>query len=278
MIFKHLLFISLLFVGNYMALAQTPTLVDVGGYRLDVARSGSGGPPVILVSGLGDDLEEWKPVFQSISEFSTVVAYSRAGLGRSEGAERDHSAKAEVEELHSLLVRLGLKPPFILVGASYGGILTRLYTSTYPDQVAGLVFVDAASEDQVIRYGRLDSTYPEAFRRSFEDNIKTQKPAEAAETRESLRIQMAGNVEGMRPLPDIPMAILTSMKINPKPQYVNQTARGYNEWRSMHEEWFNHSTNAIHIETSKSGHHIQDDEPQLVVDAIRFVLDRTRTK
>jgi pimeloyl-ACP methyl ester carboxylesterase len=165
-----------------------------------------------------------------------------------------------------------------LVGASYGGILTRLYTSLYQDQVIGLVFVDATSEDQVKRYGKLDNTYPEAFRKSFEDNIKTQKPAEAAETRESLRIQMAGVVEGMKPLPDIPMAILTSMKINPKPQYVNQTARGYNEWRSMHEEWFNRSTNAIHIQTSKSGHHIQDDEPQLVIDSIRFVLDRTRTK
>jgi pimeloyl-ACP methyl ester carboxylesterase len=278
MLFKQLFLISLIFVGSYMALAQTPALIDVGGYSLDVARSGSGEPPVVLVAGLGDDLDEWKSVFQAVSEYSTVVAYSRAGLGRSEGADRDHSARAEVEELHNLLAKLGLRPPFILVGASYGGILTRLYTSIHPDEIGGLVFVDATSEDQVKRYGQLDRTYPEAFRKSFEENLRTQKGAEAAETRESLRIQIAGAVEGMKPLPDIPMAILTSMQPKQSAQYVNQTTRGYNEWRAMHEEWFNRSTNAIHIETSKSGHHIHDDEPQLVVDSIRFVLDRVRAK
>ena len=161
---------------------------------------------------------------------------------------------------------------------SYGGILVRLYTSEYPNDVAGLVFVDATSEDQVKRYGKLDPSYPDAFRKSFEDALRTQKGAEAAETRESLRIQVAGSVEGMKPLPDIPIAILTSMQPKPNAKYVNQTSRGYNEWRAMHEDWFNRSSNALHIETSRSGHHIMDDEPQLVVVAVKFVVDRIRTR
>ena len=270
--------VAVLLFGLHEARSQTPSLVDVGGYKLDVMRAGSGGPPVVLIAGLGDDLTEWKPVMTSLGEFSTVVAYSRAGLGRSEGADRDHSAQAEIAELHALIDKLGLKRPVVLVGASYGGILVRLYTSEYPNEVAGVVFVDAASEDQVKRYGKLDPSYPEAFRKSFEDSLKTQKGAEAAETRESLRIQMAGAVEGMKPLPDIPMAILTSMQPKPNAQYVNQTARGYAEWRAMHEDWFNRSSNAMHIETSKAGHHIMDDEPQLVIDAVRFVLERVRTQ
>ncbi|HEY2865706.1 MAG TPA: hypothetical protein VGJ02_01325, partial [Pyrinomonadaceae bacterium] len=119
---------------------------------------------------------------------------------------------------------------------------------------------------------------PEAFRKSFEDALKTQKGTEAAETRESLRIQMAGAVEGMKPLPDMPMAILTSMQPKSDARYVNQTARGYAEWRAMHEEWFNRSSNAVHIETSRAGHHIMDDEPQLVIEAVRFVVDRIRAQ
>ena len=275
---KAFFFMFLILAGLKFTLAQTPSLIDVGGYRLDVVRAGAGGPPIVLVAGLGDDLDEWKPVLPALAELSTTVAYSRGGLGRSEGAGRDRSAPAEVTELHALIAKLGLKRPLILVGASYGGILVRLYASEYPEEVAGLVFVDATSEDQVKRYGKLDSAYPEAFRKSFEESLKTKKGAEAAETRESLRIQMAGSVEGMKQLPDIPMAILTSMQPKANASYVNQTSRGYSEWRAMHEEWFNRSTNAIHIETSRSGHHIQDDEPQLVVDAIRFVLDRVRTQ
>ena len=59
---------------------------------------------------------------------------------------------------------------------------------------------------------------------------------------------------------------------------VNQTARGHEAWRAMHDEWFRRSRNAIHIVTSRSGQAIQDAEPQLVVDAIRFVLDRVRSQ
>jgi hypothetical protein len=89
-----------------------------------------------------------------------------------------------------------------------------------------------------------------------------------------MRIQAAGTVEGLRPLPDIPIAVLTSMKVVPNAAYVNGTARGHEAWRAMHDEWARRSRNAIHIATATAGHHIQDDDPKLVIDAIRFVLDR----
>ena len=254
--------------------AQASSLVDVGGYRLDVVQAGTGDPAVVLVAGLGNDVDTWKTFLPYAAKLGTVVAYSRAGLGRSEGATREHTVSSSVDELHRLIEKLGLKRPVVLVGASYGGIIVRLYTSRYPADVAGLVFIDASSEEQVKRYGKLDPTYPGAFKKVFEDLIKTQTGAVAGETRESLRIQMVGVVEGMKPVPDLPMAVLTSMQPDPKAQYVNQTPRGYDEWRAMHDEWFLRSSNAIHITTSHSGHHIQDDEPQLVADAIRFVLDR----
>jgi len=253
-------------------------LVDVGGYRLDVVRTGSGTPAVVLVGGLGNALDTWTQITPSVAQFSTVVAYSRGGLGRSEPGPSHHTAKDSVVELHALLSKLNLKPPYVLVGGSYGGILVRLYASLYRAEVAGLVFVDASHEQQVQRYGRLDPKYPEQFRASFEEKIRNDKGAEADEDRESLRIQTAGAVAGMKPLPDIPIAVLTSTQVPTTAQYVNQTARGYEAWRAMHEEWFRQSSNGLHIVTARSGHHIQDDEPQLVIEAIRFVLDRVRTQ
>ena len=100
--------------------------------------------------------------------------------------------------------------------------------------------------------------------------------AEADEIRETVRIQAAGAVEGMQPLPDLPIAVLTSMQADPQAKDVNGTPRGHQAWRAMHDEWFQRSSNGIHIETNRSGHHIQDEEPELVVDAIRFVLGRVR--
>jgi hypothetical protein len=78
------------------------------------------------------------------------------------------------------------------------------------------------------------------------------------------------------PLPDIPIAALTSMRSDSAAWYVNGTARGYEVWRVLHDEWFRRSRNGIHIQTTRSGHDMQHEEPQLVIDVIRFVFDRVR--
>jgi hypothetical protein len=137
--------------------------------------------------------------------------------------------------------------------------------------VAGLVIVDGTHEQQVQRYGTIDSSYPGAFRAFFDSILAGLPPgAQAAEIRETMRIQAAGTVEGMRPLPDIPIAVLTTMKADSTARYANGTMRGHVVWRELHDEWFRRSTNGMHIETSRSGHDIQNEEPSLVIEAIRF--------
>lgn len=228
---------------------------------------------------MGDALDDWKSIWPDAARLSSVVVYSRSGLGRSEPGPGDHSARTEMTELHRLLDSLHVSRPIILVARSYGGLLSRLYVSMYPQEVAGLVLVDGTHEEQVKRWATIDPAYPRQFRVYFDSVLKTLPPgAEAAETRETVRIQEAGTVVGLTPLPDIPLAVLTSMRAAPNPTYVNQTARGHELWRAMHDEWFHRSTYAEHIVTAKSGHAIQDDQPGLVLDAIRFVLDRVRDR
>ena len=266
---------ALLVSQPFAAFEPSSRLIDIGTHRVEVVRAGSGSPPLIFEAGLGDALDAWSHVLPDAAKMSSVVAYSRSGLGRSEAGPTRHNAQTAVDELHALIGALHLKPPFVLVGASYGGMLVRLYTSRYPSEVAGLVIVEGVHEQQVKRFGELDPAYPAAFRKSFDEQLLTEPPgAGADEIRETVRIQEAGRVDGMKPLPDVPIAVLTSMKSDPNAQYVNATPRGHEAWRAMHDEWFRRSTNGIHIETSRSGHHIQDEEPQLVIDAIRFVLDR----
>jgi len=259
--------------------AQTHTLVPVGDHRLDVVRGGAGGPALVFETGLADSLDVWLPMMRTMSEYTTVIAYSRAGFGRSDAGPSDHSVPHAAADLHELLHRLGVAPPYVLVARSYGSLIARLYTSLYPSDVAGLVLVDGTHEQQVKRYGTLDGNYPRLFRQYF-DSVLANKPAgaEAAEIRETVAIQAAAAVPGLRPLPDIPMAILTSMRSDESAPYGNGTARGHEVWRALHDEWFRRSRDGIHIETSHSGHGIQDDEPALVEIGIRFVLDRVRAR
>lgn len=258
---------------------QTHTLVAVGDHRLDVVRAGSGSPAVVFETGLADSLDVWLPMWRTISEYTTVVAYSRAGFGRSDAGSSDHSVPHAARDLHELLHHLDIKPPYVLVARSYGSLIARLYTSLYPADVAGLVLVDGTHEQQVQRFGTIDSTYPRKFREYFDSVLAQLKPGpEAAETRETVAIQARGTLPGLAPLPDIPIAVLTSMKSEESAPYVNGTARGHVVWRALHDEWFRQSRNGIHIETTRSGHGIQDDEPALVEMAIRFVVDRVRTQ
>ena len=259
--------------------AQSHAFVDIGGRRLDVVHTGSGGPAVVFEVGLADSLDTWLPVSTAIAKVTTSIAYSRAGFGRSDRSPDGYAARHAVSDLHALLHRLPLAPPYILVGRSYGGLLMRLYTSLYPSDVAGLVLVDGSHERQVQRYGEIDSTYPAAFRAYFDSMLATMPPSpQAAEIRETVRIQAAGSVEGLTPLPDIPIAVITSMRADSTSRYVNGTARGHEVWRALHDEWFRRSKNGIHVVTTRSGHDVQNSEPQLVIDAIRFVLDRVRAK
>ena len=257
--------------------AQTHTLVDVGGHRLDYVIEGMGGPAVVFETGLADSLDTWLPMARSVAEYTTAFAYSRAGFGRSESGALDHSVPHAVADLHELLHRSPIRLPVILVARSYGSLIARLYVSSYPSDVAGLVLVDGTHEQQVRRFGQLDSTYPAAFRAYYDSVLRQLPPGpQAAETRETARIQAAGALEGLHPLPDIPLAVITSMKSDEHAPYVNGTARGHDVWRALHDEWFRRSRNGIHIVTTRSGHGIQDDEPDLVLQAIRFVIDRVR--
>ena len=257
--------------------AQPHTLVSVGDHRLDVVRAGTGSPAVVFETGIADSLDTWLPMCRSLSEYTTVIAYSRAGFGRSDPGPADHSVPHAVADLHEMLRRLGVRPPYVLVARSYGSLIARLYTSLYPTEVAGIVLVDGTHEQQVERFGTIDANYPRQFRQYFDSVLARLQPgAEAAEIRETVKIQAAGAVPGLKPLPDIPIAVVTSMRSDEAAPYVNGTARGHEVWRALHDEWFRRSRDGIHIETSRSGHGIQDDEPALVSMAIRFVLDRVR--
>jgi len=124
-------------------------MIDIGGYRLHMHVEGEGSPTVIFDAGAGGIGLSWELVRPAIAKVTRVVTYDRAGLGWSEPSPYPRDAATMALELHTMLVNANIKAPYILVSHSLGGIVARRFTAKYPNEVAGLVMVDSAHEQQM---------------------------------------------------------------------------------------------------------------------------------
>ncbi len=118
-------------------------MVDVGGYRLHINCTGSGSPTVVIESGWGDSSAGWGWVQPEVAKTTRVCSYDRAGMGWSEPSPQPRTAREYASELHTLLLKANIPGPYVLVGHSMGGYTVLVYAHDYPDEVAGLVLVDA---------------------------------------------------------------------------------------------------------------------------------------
>jgi pimeloyl-ACP methyl ester carboxylesterase len=126
-------------------------MVTVDGRRMHLHCTGSGSPAVLLDAGLGGSSGAWASVQPELARSTRVCSYDRSGLGASEPRRGPRTSDRIVAELRALLDASGETGPWVLVGHSFGGINMRLFASQHPDEVVGLVLVDASHEDQVER-------------------------------------------------------------------------------------------------------------------------------
>ena len=124
-------------------------LIDLGGRRLHLNCSGAGSPAVIVENGGGSFSVEWALVQPQIAKFTQICAYDRAGYAWSDHGPTDDGIEQIMDDLHLLLRKAGIRPPYILVGASLGCIYTRAYQRRFPEQVAGLVLVDGTHDEGI---------------------------------------------------------------------------------------------------------------------------------
>jgi pimeloyl-ACP methyl ester carboxylesterase len=185
-------------------LVNRPALIAVGSRSVEARIRGTGAPTVIFELGAaGGDFTYWR-VQNAVAKHAATLVYERAGLGRSSLGAEPRSAEIIAIELHDLLVATKLPRPYILVGHSYGGLLIRVFAHKYTEDVAGMVFVDPATEGV---YAFIQAEYPKEWK--------------AAETMlgEGFRRQTVSTPLAMAqaaaalPLPQVPTVIFTAQKI-----------------------------------------------------------------
>jgi pimeloyl-ACP methyl ester carboxylesterase len=129
-------------------LPQIGRSVDIGGRSLNISCSGTGGPAVIFESGGDGPGLEWEPIQTEVAEFTQACWYDRAGIGWSDPGPFPRTSTAIAADLHALLKQAGVPAPYVLAGASFGGLNSRVYAGLFPNEVGGLVLIDSAHEDE----------------------------------------------------------------------------------------------------------------------------------
>ena len=294
----------------------TGKLVDVGGHQLHIYSTGEGSPSVVFESGGASWSLDWALVQSEAAKFTKASSYDRAGFGWSESGSTPRTSEQIVTELHTLLTRAEIKKPFILVGASFGGHTARLFAQKYPEEVAGVILLDA-------RHEAIDSKMPPAWKK-LEAAGKGMYQFMLLASRVGA-LNLLGKLMGEKAAPPIVMKLppeirTTYLEVGFQSKYfqsnldelaaigksdkqlsltgslgnipvtvirhgipdlfarmpVEQAKQAERVWQELQAELTQLSSNSQLIVAEKSGHGIQIDQPGLVVDAIHQMVETIR--
>ena len=290
-------------------------MVDIGGRRVHIDCRGTGAPTVILEAGLGTGgTIDWTLVHDRLAAFTRTCAYDRAGIMWSDPGNRPQHAATVAEDLHATLAAAGISGPLVLVGHSVGGPYVRTYAGRYGDQVAGLVMVDPSTPDQVARLGKATGANVDPARASTLFHVGSAlawtgmvrfiasgtgdrhlppdaAAAQAAYASKSISGAVAeldgfdrsmADARAVRSFGTRPLIVLTAMapftpgQLKELGMTPSAGARFKQEWRRLHAEQARFSTRGRQQIVPDATHYIQFDRPDVVVAAVREVVDTVR--
>lgn len=260
--------VILFFLGGCTSLPNSQKVeTNQGTYTFYSA--GINKPTVVFDSGLGDDMTSWKPIITQIENTAEVFAYNRAGFSGSKSKNKQRNGQIIVEELRELLKATKKSPPYVLVGHSLGGTYMELYAKKYPEEVAGVVLVDpypskypARCKIEKLDYCKPPSSMPWWAALILPSAIE----GEIIGFAETLN-----QVNAIDSFPNVPLVVLSATTFDsPK----NDKQKRHNKVDvQLKQDLSESSTNSKHVICDTCSHYIHEDDPLLVINAIKWVLN-----
>jgi pimeloyl-ACP methyl ester carboxylesterase len=263
-------------------------LVDIGGYRLHLDCAGEG-PTVVLEYGHQGSYLDWYLVQPQIANFARVCAYDRGGYGWSDSSPKPRVPSVTANELHILLHTAGETPPYILVGHSFGGLSTLMFAQKFPDEVAGVVLVDASLPEMMsrfrwrdrVRFRLMQAAMPFGLPRwrgwcgaAAPEEIRGQKQAISCRSslygtfyRESSSFpQSAAEVRAITNIGSIPLIVIT------RDPSIEGNSVDAARWKRLQQERVKLSSNSDFVIATGSGHYIPMDRPDVITAAVGKIV------
>ncbi|CAM4049597.1 alpha/beta fold hydrolase [Mesobacillus zeae] len=217
----------------------------------------NGKPTVVMDAGYGDFSKAWDSVIGDISMLTNVLIYDRAGLGKSETSSNPRTSSEMVKELKELLMETEIKPPYILVGHSFGGVNMRMFATEYQNEVCGLVLVDSTPEDYRERFlPTMSQDFQQAYNKQFVYEGDYDEFMESLKQLKETKLKL-----------NVPLIVLSAGK---KAHYSKESQELWNE---MQREILEISSYGELVIAENSAHYIQNDEPEVAVSAINKLID-----
>jgi pimeloyl-ACP methyl ester carboxylesterase len=229
--------------------------------KLQYNISGNGKPNIVLINGGSGPIEGWMKIITEISKSSSVFSYNRFGVTGSDKPKEPQDGMTIVRTLREALTLIGFEPPFLLVGHSLGGLYTNLYARLYPNEVAGVVFLES-SHPKDLSLNEYQGKTVKAINKMFTmfDSLSYHKQFNEV----NFVKETVNQIHQIDSFPEIPVYVITGGQENRMMPEEVRKKRLDNQL-----ELLSLSRNSKHIIAEKSGHFPQLSEPTVVIDSIK---------
>lgn len=235
---------------------------------LRFSLSGEGSPTIVMLSGAGSPLEGWFRLFPDLPRLGTVVTYDRPGVGASARPREPQLGTTVVLQLRALLREIGARPPFLLVGHSFGGLHANLFARVYPEETCGVLFLEATAPDDVLNM----KLYLSSLQRTVAGLLDRLSPPDPNDEI-SNELETVAEIAEAPPFPPIPVTVISGGKRLPR----WMASLGAQHERERNQEALARlSPLGERVIAQGSAHFPQMSEPQLVLDALQKLVERTR--
>ncbi|OGU80184.1 MAG: hypothetical protein A2279_04245 [Stygiobacter sp. RIFOXYA12_FULL_38_9] len=272
--------------------------INVNGKKMEIFIAGlqnnqKDKPVIVFENGMATKLDKWKTVIEEVSKTSAVFSYNRPRIGESENDSLPPTTKHIVENLREMLLEKGFKPPYLFVSHSFGGAYIRSYASYYPDEIAGLIFVDPVDFTKKKGDGdlpyleigltqhQIDSMFAKPYKK-FVENLYADMPNFYVEEVKILRQLTKTEFKECDsiPLPDVPVHFIQAggYPKNPeKRETIYDKVKLFRIDNNLKmKRWLallNPLQYGKYFYCSNSGHNMQEDEPETVIASIKLALN-----
>ena len=250
-------------------------MVDLNEFQIHIKETGKGRPAVIIEAGLGSGYDAYDTLQTAISHITKVLSYDRPGLGESSKSPNLRTLPNYTNELRLLLLKEMIDPPYILVGHSLGGLIMRYYAHKYPNEVVGLVLIDCIPDGWLDYFMNTHSKEEiEKLNKVIDPELNNSEGVIREEWQE-----FQNNLElinGIQILKHIPIRIITAIRYSEDQEALGYHAEDMQVWAQMQANIMSISTDAKQIITDKSGHSVQLSEPELIIEAIKDLVEINR--